>query len=207
MAFPDFPGVPPLQSSTVAAAVLVAAPALSNLLDLFAQTWGVFNQPADANATAVQVIVPDSFLSLDYVNSSNIPTFPQEQGAFASYNKVKNPRSHTVTMSKGGSKKDMSDFVSVLETLEDSLDLYTIVTPNKSYVNANIDRCEYHRSADSGAGIIIATVHFTEIRQASAVFSQPGTPSATATTPSAQAQTNNGQVYPSIVQNAIGMVQ
>lgn len=207
MGFPNYPGVPPLKSSTVAAAALVATPALTNLLDLFSQNWGIFSQPSAANAQAVQVIVPDNFLELDYVNSSNLSTFPQEQGAFASYNKVQNPRSHTITMSKGGSKKDMSDFVSTLESLEASLDLYTIVTPNKSYTNANIDKCEYHRTAVSGAGIIIATIHFTEIRQASAVFSQPGAVNATATVPSAQAQVSSGQVYPSLIQQAIGTVQ
>ena len=207
MGFPNYPGVPPLQSATVAAAALVVTPALTNLLDLFAQNWGIFSQPVTANAQSVQVIVPDNFLELDYVNSSSIPTFPQEQGAFASYNKVQNPRSHTVTMSKGGSKKDMADFVATLETLESSLDLFTIVTPNKSYINANIDKCEYHRTAVSGAGMIIATLHFTEIRQASAIFSQPGAVNATDTVPSAQAQVSNGQVYPSLVQQAIGTVQ
>jgi hypothetical protein len=200
MAFPDFPGVPPLLNNPLPAAALLASPVLSNLLDMLAPKWGIFTE------SGAQAVVPDSFLELDYVNSSNIPTYPQEQGAFASYNKVPNPRAHSIGMSKGGSKKEMTDFLTLLESLGDSLDLFTIVTPNRSYPRTNIDKCEYRRSSFGGAGIIVATIHFTEIRQASAAFSQPGGVSATDTVPSAQAQVDNGQTYPSLVQNAIGGV-
>lgn len=206
MGFPNFPGVPPLLSSpALPAAVLVASPVVANLLDKLTPKWGVFN------SAGAQVIVPDSFLGLGYVNSSNIPTYPQEQGAFASYNKVQNPRAYTVKMSKGGSKKDIADFKTVLESLEASLELFTIVTPTRSYQRANIDKCEYDHSEFNGAGMVVATIHFTEIRQASAAFSQPGAISPTATVPSAQAVTQNGQTYPSVVQgtlnNVIGVVQ
>jgi len=202
MGFPNFPGVPALLSNPVPAATLLASPAISNLLDMLAPKWGVFN------TSGAQAIVPDSFLDLDYVNSSIIPTHPQEQGAFASYNKVQNPRAHAISMSKGGGKKEMTDFLTLLESLADSLELFTIVTPNRSYSRTNIDKCEYRRTAFNGAGIIIATIHFTEIRQAAAVFSQPGGISTTSTVPSAQAVTENGQVYPSVVQGAInGVIQ
>lgn len=204
MTFPNFPGVPPLLNNpAVPAAVLLASPAISNLLDMLAPKWGVFFE-----ATGVQAIVPDSFLDMDYANSANLPTYPQEEGAFASYNKVQNPRSYSVSMTKGGSKQEMTDFLTLLESLQGSLELFTIVTPNRSYPRANIDKCEYRRSAFSGAGIIIATLHFTEIRQASAAFSQPGSISPTATVPSAQAPINNGQTYPTTPAPAVtGAIQ
>lgn len=206
MAFPNFPGVPPLLNSpALPAAVLVASPAITNLLDKLSSKWGVFYTAGDK--VGAQAIVPDSFLSLGYVNSANIPTFPQEQGAFASYNKVQNPRSYTVKMSKGGSKKEMTDFKTSLESLENALDLFTIVTPTKSYTRANIDKCEYEHTEFNGAGIVVATVHFSEIRQASAAFSQPGAVSPTATVPAAQAKINNGQTYPTAPPAVTGAIQ
>jgi len=205
MSFPNFPGIPALLNRpATAGAVLVAAPLVSNLLDLLAPKWGVFFTAGDK--VGAQAIMPDSFLDLDYANSSNVPAYPQEQGAFASYNKVQNPRSYSIGMSKGGSKKAMTDFLTLLESLQASLDLFTIVTPNRSYPRANIDKIEYRRTSFNGAGIIIVTMHFTEIRQAIAAFSQPGSVSATATVPSAQAVLDNGQTYPSVVQGAINGV-
>jgi len=198
MGFPNLPGVPSLLSNNLPAAVLLASPGISNLLDLMAPKWGVFT------AAGAQAITPDSFLDLDYTNSSNMPTYPQELGAFASYNKVQNPRSYAVGMSKGGSKKAMTDFLATLESLEASLDLFTIVTPNRSYPRANIDKCDIRRSSFNGAGIIVAIMHFTEIRQASAAFSQPGGISPTETVPSAQASINNGQTYPSAAPTVSG---
>ena len=207
MSFPNFPGVPALLNNPLPAAALVAAPLISNLLDMFSQKWGIFySLPGEKIGT--QAIVPDSFLDLDYSNGANIPTFPQEQGAFASYNKVQNPRSFTISVSKGGSKKDMTDFLTKLESLQATLDLFTIVTPNRSYARANIDKIDYKRSSYNGAGIIVASLHFTEIRQASAAFSSPGKINTTATVPSAQVVLDNGQTYPSITQGVIqGAIQ
>ena len=190
MAFPDFPGVPPLLNEPIPAAVTLAAPLVNRALDAFAQKWGIFDEAGN------EAIVPDSFIGLEYSNSANIPTHPQEEGSFESYNKVQNPKICTVMVAKGGTKKELADFITTLETLQASLDLYTIVTPNKSYTRANIDRCDYRRTTDNGAGMIVATLHATEIRAASAAFSQPGAINATASPAPAQAQISNGQVYP-----------
>jgi hypothetical protein len=203
MTFPNFPGVPALLNNPLPAAALIAAPLISNLLDMFSQKWGIFySLPGEKIGT--QAIKPDSFLDLDYSNDANIPTFPQEQGAFASYNKVQSPRSYTISMSKGGSKKEMTDFLTELEKLQATLELFTIVTPNRSYPRTNITKVEYKRSSYNGAGMIVATLHFTEIRQASEAYQAPGTINTTYTQPSAQAVTNNGTVYPSVM---LGVIQ
>lgn len=210
MAFPNLPGIPPLLAPVVASTVNVVQGSISNLLSAFSQTWGVYLPTGKA------AITPDSFIDLDYVNSSRISSYPVEEGSFSSYNKVQNPRDLRVTLAKAGTQADMSDFANALESMEASLDLYTVVTPNRSYTKMNVERCDYRRELRHGAGIIIASLHFVEIRQASAAYSSAasnslvppsaitnsttslGLPSATATVASAQAIVNGGTLYPAI---------
>lgn len=190
MAFPNYAGVPALLRIPQVAGGLAVGTALINLMDLLAPRWGIYT------ADGAVALEPDNFLEVGYVNVSNLSTYPQEEGAFASYNKVQTPRACSVTVSKGGTKKAMVDFATALESLQASLDLYTIVTPARSYENMNVDRCEYRRSSSSGAGIVIATLHFTEIRQASAVFPQNGAISASNAPATALPSASNGQTYP-----------
>lgn len=186
MPFPFLPGIPPLQNSGQAAATVAAAGAM-NLLRALTPSWGIFDSSGE------QVLIADSFIGVSYVNASNISNYPQEQGAFATYNKVKTPNEWSITLAKAGSSQDIAQFATELDTREGDLLLYTVVTPEKTWTQANIDRVEYRRDASSGAGMIIATIHFVEIRQASQASNAPGAIDPTATTPEAQAQVNNGQ--------------
>src|ERR1035437_11025940 len=95
--FPNLPGVPALsKNNVIAAAVLVAAPLINNLLDKLKPHWGIYDV-----AGLKTVIEPDSFLGFDYRNETNISTYPIEQGGFASYNKVNTPFDARVKISKG----------------------------------------------------------------------------------------------------------
>lgn len=186
MGFPFLPGIPPLKNAGQAI-VTAAVGGLSNLLTSRTAKWGIFDP------SGTQVLVADNFVGIGYANASNVSNYPVEQGAFASYNKVKTPKEWTITLSKAGSSHDMDQFSAELDSREGDLVLYTVITPERSWSSANIDRVEYRRDASSGAGMIIATIHFIEIRQASQASNAPGAIDPTATTPSAQAQVNNGQ--------------
>lgn len=194
MAFPNFPGIPALKNPGPAGIATIGAPLISKFLNALAPKWGVYKKIGDSYTLA---ITPDSFLSVDYANSANILNYPVEEGAFASYNKVQNPRALSVILTKGGTQKELSQFIDDLETLQSSLELFTIITQGKNYQNVNIDRVEYRREATGGAGMIKAAIHFIEIRAAKAAFSTPGAVSPTATTPQAQASVSNGQVQTS----------
>src|SRR6202022_429710 len=70
-------------------------------------------------------------------------------------------------------------FINALDAAANSLDLYTIVTPEKTYANANIKSWDYRREISNGPNIIIADLYLREIRQtATAAFSSPQSPSA-----------------------------
>lgn len=189
MSFPNFPGVPALKSAPLAAVIVLGNGVLQKGLNYFKPQWGIYR--SDGKTPAIN---PDSMLSVDYSNMQNISQYPVEQGSFTSFNKVQTPFRIIVKMAKGGTKASRQVFIKELEDLNDSLELFTIVTPERTYRNANVERYDITRSADSGAGMVISNVYFTEIREASVTTSTTQAKSPAA--PSAQAMQSNGQIQP-----------
>lgn len=211
---PSLSGVPALLRNPLAAAAVTAlSPLISSFLGSFAQVWGVFD------AQGNQVLTPDTFLALEYTNSRRISNFPVEQGSFASYNKVNDPFSGTVRMAVGGTLSAREQFLQDLQVLSDSLDLYTLVTPEASYPNVNMERFDYRRETTNGAGVIVASCHFVEIRQAQTAYSgqtlvptgyltNPTTSTglidpAKVTSPMAAAVSNLGMTAPKVCSNSV----
>lgn len=146
--------------------------------------WGIYT----AGSTVVLAIAPDSIVSLEYKRDWRIPNYPQENGAFESYNKVKMPFDARLHMTKGGSLADRQAFLIDLESAAASLDLYDIVTPEETYLNANISHINYMRRADHGLGLIEVEIWLTEIR----VTSNPSF--SNTIDPSSQSKVNDGTV-------------
>jgi Dit-like tail protein len=124
--------------------------------------WGVFDQDG------TEILVAESILSFDYRNDWNVSNYPQEKGAFASYNKVNNPYDVRLRISQGGTEDQRTAFLAAAQTVADSLDLYDVVTPEATYSNCNIVHIDYHREQHEGATRIALDVWFQEIRQVSA---------------------------------------
>jgi hypothetical protein len=123
--------------------------------------WGIYLNGAIA-------IAADSVLKVEYKASARISNAPQEKGAFQAYNKVQAPYESRVQMTKGGSESDRAAFLDALEAAKKSLNLYDIVMPEKSYLNANITGYGLVRTARSGVTLLTVEVMFEEVRQASA---------------------------------------
>jgi hypothetical protein len=176
------------------------------------------------------IIVPDTMKVFGYKNSAEVSDYPIEQGSFSSYNKVKIPFEIRVIMCCGGLNlvqqaeqaidtlinsalgtnlnqgMPRSAFCDALDAMIESLDTYTIVTPDKTYVSANCIRVSYDRTQRAGAGMIEAECIFKEIRQSvSAVYSNGGTPNVTSDSPDASNPVGTGTtttVVPTAVQAA-----
>jgi hypothetical protein len=197
MGFPNLPGVPPLKiNPTVAAAAgTLAAPLINNLLDKAKRGWGVFSM----DNLKKDVISPDSYISIDYRNESNIPMFPIEKGAFDSYNKVSTPYTVTIKVAKGakmgllaGGTSDLKSFLDTINTIHDDTKLYAIVTPEATYLNANMKSYGYKRETNNGAAMIIAMLDFVEIMQTQ---TQITTSSATLTGPDPVGTVSSAQAF------------
>jgi len=163
---PPLPGVPDLRRSSYG--VLAQTGIMGKLqgLDYFglldgllAPTW----QVVDANGA--QVIKPDSVVAFEYRGEARLATFPIEQGAFSTYNKVQMPYDLRIRMTCGGNGSMSRDqFLAMLKYLQDSIELYTIVTPDDSLVNVNLVSYDYRREARNGATLITADAMFQEVR-------------------------------------------
>jgi len=118
--------------------------------------WGIF-------LDGEPVIVTDSILDLGYHKEAKISTYPQQKGAFETYNKVQTPFVFRIRMTKGGSDNERQKFLYSLEELQNTFDLFDIVMPEKVYNNVNIFGISFHRSSKNGVSLLVADVSCMEV--------------------------------------------
>lgn len=160
-------------------AVLLIADAVSIPAGATPQ-WGLY-------LNGEPVVVADNVVAFGFKKSARISKYPQEQGAFASYNKVSTPATPTLKYSTGGSISDRQAFLASIEPLIDDLNLYDVVTPEVTYSGYNVVDYDYPRTADR-AGLITVEIRLEQI-----VIAGASTFSNTAS-PTDAARTNNGLV-------------
>ncbi len=148
-------------------AVLLAADA-AIVLHMFAKPqWGIY-------LNGVAALVADNIIAVDFKNDWRIADYPQEEGAFQSYNKVLTPYDVKVTMTKGGagllsaigigSSANVKSFIAAVEMAAASLNLYDVMTPDRTYHSANITHYDYKRSAENGVSLLTVELWLQQIR-------------------------------------------
>jgi hypothetical protein len=188
---PDVDGVPAVLFAPGAGLGIPLAIADAVGLPLFGGNtaqWGIFRggQP---------VVSADTILAFDYKKDLAIADYPLERGSFESYNKVQIPFDVRFVYTAGGSEANRADLLASLMAIEDDLELYEAVTPEKVYPNVNIIHIDYRRTTQNGVGLLIVSVWCQQIRQVTA----SGTASASgnvgdAATASGADQVNSGAV-------------
>lgn len=187
---PFAPGVPAVLRS--GAAILDTGTlhklGIGDALDSFLGTtqpkWGVYD--SDGN----RVIFADSVESFSFDGGSRISNYPIEGGKFSSYNKVADPYSVVLRMACGSAVDNRVDFLQSIEQAANSLELYTVITPEATYINANVASYSYRRDSSNGANKIVAEIHIVEVRQVDASdFGKPKQPTS-------DRETVLGQVQP-----------
>jgi hypothetical protein len=198
---PKLPGVPALPRSPLFPPVIQAGLGL-----LEGQLWAAINAgPAwgifDQNGR--QVVIPDSVLDFDFHNDWKVAQFQVQAGGFANYNKVNNPYELSVTMIKGsagnvldpgGALAARTAFLSQIENIAGDTNLYSIVTPERTYINANVTKYANHREQTSGAYQLKVEISFIEIRQVTPLY--VSTQTANASQPQGVPPANVGRVQP-----------
>lgn len=153
-----------------------------------APVWGIFDS---GNNLAVAA---DSVMDFGWRKENRIPNFPIQQGQFGTYNRVGLPFETSIVMSKGGSLSDRTAFLQQIDTIvaQQNISLYTVRTPEKSYVNVSVTRAELSRRGKDHAYFFDVEVYFIEINQVAAQYSTVQTPTNNAREPSATPATNQG---------------
>ena len=121
--------------------------------------WGLFDD------SGTNVLDVDNVVAVEYAKDWRVSDYPMEQGAFQSYNKVETPAEPLVVFTVGGSEQRRAAFLTTLDALTASTEVFDVVTPEISYSNMNVVRYTYGRRADRGATLITAEVHLMQIRQ------------------------------------------
>lgn len=166
----------------------------------------------DASTNAV-IITPDTVPSFEYKADTRVSDFPVQRGAFASYNKVQMPFNIRMTLvcsginffqsaasalglNLGGQQFMQKDaFLTTLDYMKETTDLFTIVTPDQTYNNCNLEHYDYRREARQGATMLYVEAWFREIRQVDMSNSSvDGLPSVNSNSASASNPVNNGIV-------------
>lgn len=196
---PNLPGVPQVARSPLAPASApptLANPAASTALWQSTQTaplWGIF----DSNNN--QVVTPDSVIDFGYRHETNLPDYPIQNGAFGSFNRVSLPFDASVVMNKGGSVQDRNAFLAQIDAIDigpGALLLYTILTPEKSYLNCNVMHVELMRRGAKDAAWFDVEVKFRQIFPVSSQYSTSATALTNAQPASAAPFANQGLVQP-----------
>ena len=150
-----------------------------------ANGWGVFNLSGEL------VFDVDSVLDLKVSGKAKVSDFPVEEGAFSSYNKVKEPKSSKVRLAVGGTAR-IGTFQAALDTELGSANLYNIVTPTTVYLNVTLESYDYSQAAESGLNLLVVDMSFKEIREVSPAYSTVAHPK----NPASASKKVNGKAAP-----------
>lgn len=219
---PNVPGVPALAGYSAIDIVLDFADGVIAGSGLLQVGWGIFldGEPVITPASLVtqQIgaalgpitdiaaligfpnVVPctGSMIEFEFSANSPISNYPQENGAFASYNKVQLPFDVRVKIACSGSSSQRQAFQDTLDAMRTSTALVDVVTPEKVYTSCNCKHVDWRRTASSGVELIIADVWFEQVNALTATaFSntqQPGN----------AGQQSIGNVQPQTPTSAIG---
>lgn len=155
---PDVPGVPALPRTVVIPpSDGISGAVLSALAQAIAPVWGIYQ----AGQLALQ---PDSFVGLDFRNESRVSDYPQEPNTFASYNKVATPFDVRVRMAIAADRATRTNFLATCETMVRSVDLFDVVTPEATYLNATLISYDYRREVQNGVSMLVVDLSLREVR-------------------------------------------
>lgn len=167
------PSVPKLPPNVGDALISFGGAQLINRV--FGNYWGIFSQ------RGIPLLLADNVASVSHERKTQISSAPIEQGSFTNYNKVAEPFSLSVMMTKAsGGVVERGAFLALLSTMANSTDLFMVITPEAVYPNCNILGFDYSREAGDGARMIKANIHLQEIREVVVEYKKVKSDSATA---------------------------
>jgi hypothetical protein len=136
------------------------AGSFAGLQDIASAASAVFSIPGMPN-----IILPStaSTASFEFAGDSPISNYPQEQGAFQSYDKVTLPYEIKLRLANGGSTSQRQAFLATCLSIRNSLDLYDVLTPEMTFPSVNCHHIDWRREASRGATLIVVELWFQQV--------------------------------------------
>jgi hypothetical protein len=173
--FPDVPDVPGVPN--VPRQIGVPFPDAGEELTSDTTSYNPAPQWAITDSTGNAALSPDSVIEFEYRGEMRVCSHPVEQGSFASYNKIAVPFDVRMVLScNGNGPMTRDEFLSAIETMRESTDLVSLVTPDDVYENCNLIHVDYRREARHGVSLIMVQLWFQEIRQGSSTTTSTAQP-------------------------------
>ena len=147
-------------------------------------SYGIFDP-----LTGGTVLDYDTFVEVKYEDKFKVSDFPVEQGAFATYNKVRHAAVSHVRLAITDDPARRGAFIVGLATLAASTRTVNIVTQDATYLNQTLESYAIVRAPQHGWGKVIADLAFIEVREVFATY-------ANAKLPGANGAKGAGQVAP-----------
>lgn len=120
--------------------------------------WGIFTEDGDSLVDA------DTVISVEIETDARISSYPQQDGAFASYNKVQLPTEVKVTYAVATSDDARAELVDKLDIARRSLTTYVLAMPEYTYPSVNVIHYGFRRTVKQGVKLLLVEVWCEEVR-------------------------------------------
>ena len=143
------------------------------ILGNITSSLGINSAPGRLAGSALQALgitTSTSTNSIEYDKSMRVSDFPVERGGFASYNKVEMPATPVVSLCYDANESARTAFLNAIDAAVKSTNLYSVVTPEVTYIGYTIERYNYQRRAERGTTLLIVELFLKEVRQVSAQY-------------------------------------
>lgn len=135
-----------------------------------APKWGIYV----AGTQNVGVYV-SSVVEMEMNLESMASDYILEDGSFTSYNKVLRPGMFSVILTQDGLESQKAELLQWCEDNVERTELYDVVCPEKTWLNATLIHARNRRSADSGASMVTVECLFQQIREKPAQYTNTKT--------------------------------
>ena len=104
-----------------------------------------------------------STVEFDYVQDNPIANYPQENGAFQSYNKTTLPWEIRLRVCSGGSVSTRQAFLYTCQAIAASYQLFSVITPEMVFSSCNCTHISWRRAARGGNTLIQVDLSFAQV--------------------------------------------
>lgn len=153
-------GVPVIQPASIASSGnnSAAVSALAAIADV-ASLIGTISGVSLGNVSSAVA----STIDFEYSQDWPLPNYPQEQGAFQSYNKQTLPFDVKVKLASAGNLSDRQAFLQTCLAIAQSFSLFDVVTPEMVFPSCNVTHIDWRREAKRGYQLIQVDLYFLQI--------------------------------------------
>lgn len=135
----------------------------------FAQTTsGVEWMIADEAGNSILPVY--SVLSVDVTMDGKAVSDPIEEGSFTTYNKTTSPISIDMEISFQGDKASLQEAVTKAKELKESVNTFSIVTPDYEFENMTLERLSYNMRVENGLGVLVVSLSCVEVKEVQAAY-------------------------------------